>query len=52
MFYYTLGNLPPKDRSKLSSINVVSIVETPNLGKYGMDRILQRLVHDVKKLVK
>ena len=51
MFYFTLGNVPPKFWSKLSTIQLVAIVETPTLLQYGMDAVLRPIVNDIKKLV-
>jgi len=51
IFYFMLGNVPPKFRSKLSAIQLVAIVETPILSIYGMDAVLQPIVDDIKKLV-
>lgn len=46
-----LGNLHPKQRSKLSSLYLVALVKHKVLQKYGMDSILKPFVHDMKKLV-
>ena len=51
MFYFTLGNLSPKFRSKLSAIQLVGIVKTTVLAIYGMDAVLQPIVDDLMKLV-
>ena len=51
MFYFTLGNLSPKFRSKLSAIQLVGIVKTTVLAMYGMDAVLQPIVDDLMKLV-
>ncbi len=51
LFYFTLGNISPKLRSKLSSIQLVSIVKCTVLKKYGMNAVLRPFVEDVKKLV-
>ena len=51
MFYFTLGNLPPKHRSRLSAIHLVAIVKTTILSTYGMDAVLRPFVEDMKKLV-
>ncbi len=51
IFYYILGNIQPKFRSKLSSIQLVAIVKTPTLNMYGMDAVLRPFVDDLKKLV-
>lgn len=51
IFYFTLGNLPPKTRSKLSSIYLVTILKHRLLCEYGMDRVLDPFIEDIKKLV-
>lgn len=51
MFYFVLGNISPKFRSKLSTIQLVAIIETTILKQYGMDAVLQPIVQDIKKLV-
>lgn len=51
MFYFTLGNLSPKYRSHLPNIQLVAIAKSAMISSYGMDRILQPFVDDVKKLV-
>lgn len=50
-FYLTIGNLPPKYRSQLSSIHLVALVKTSFIGSYGMVSVLKPFVTDVKKLV-
>lgn len=52
VFYFTLGNLHPKYRSKLSQIHLVAMVTAPYLSKYGIDAVIKPFVKDVKKLVK
>ena len=51
MFYYMLGNISPKFRSMLSSINLVAIAKHRDLTKYGIDSVIQPFIEDVKKLV-
>ncbi len=51
IFYFTLGNIPPSARSKLSSINLLAITKEKHLKKYGMDTILKPIVNDLKRLV-
>ena len=50
-FYFTLGNLEPKYRSKLTSIQLLGIVKKSVLDSYGMNAILKPFVEDFKKLV-
>ena len=51
MFYFTLGNLSPRFRSHLSSIQLMALVKSSFITAYGMDAILQPFVDDMKKLV-
>ena len=51
-FYFTLGNLSPKYRSKLSSIHLISLVKSTLISVYGMDAILKPFIEDMKKLVR
>ncbi len=50
-FYFTLGNLAPRYRSKLSSIQLLGIVKRRVIEVYGMNAILKPFVDDLKKLV-
>ena len=51
IFYFTLGNVRPKYRSKLSTIQLVAIVKHKYLSAYGMDAVLRPFVDDMKKLI-
>ena len=51
IFYFTLRNVQPKYRSKLSTIRLVAIVKHKHLSVYGMDAVLRPVVDDMKKLV-
>ena len=51
IFYFTLGNMQPRFRSKLSSIELVCVTKTKHIARYGMDAILRPFIDDVKKLV-
>ena len=50
-FYFTLGNMHPKYRSRLSAIQLLCIVKTNIIKMYGMDAILKPFIEDVKELV-
>ena len=50
-FYFTLGSLSPKHRSKLSCIYLVALVKATFISVYGMDSILEPFIEDMKKLV-
>jgi hypothetical protein len=49
-FYYTLGNLEPRLRSPTNAIQIVSIVKTSYIDKYGIDTILEPFVEALVKL--
>ena len=52
LFYYLLGNIEPKLRSSLKSIQLVACVSTENLEKYGFDTILKPFIQEANTLSK
>jgi len=50
IFYYMLGNIDPKHRSNLHVIQLLCVVTTPLLKKYGINQILEPLMTDIKEL--
>ena len=50
MFYYTLGNINPKYRSKLAAIRLLAIAKKRELSECGVDGILGRLYEDLEML--
>lgn len=52
MFYYFLGNIEPKLRSTLKSIQLIACVTTENLEKYGFDMVLKPFIEDANLLSK
>ena len=50
MFYWTLVNISPKLRSRLSAIKLLAIVEKTKIDKYGFERVLQPFVEEMKQL--
>ena len=52
LFYYTLGNLPPKLRSSLKSIHLLNVCRYTDIEKYGIDVILEPFVEEIKELEK
>ncbi|XP_054866338.1 uncharacterized protein LOC118469167 [Amphiprion ocellaris] len=50
MFYYTLGNINPKYRSKLAAIRLLAIAKKSELSECGVDGILGRLHEDLVML--
>ncbi|XP_065891557.1 uncharacterized protein [Dysidea avara] len=50
VFYYLIGNLPAKMRSKVHTMQLVAIVKKSYIDKYSMNAVLKPIVQDVKKL--
>ena len=50
LFYYTLGNLPPRLRSALKSIQLLTVCKYTDIVHYGIDIILEPIVESVKQL--
>ena len=50
LFYYTLGNISPKYRSMLEGIQLLSVVKSSVMEKYGPDLVLQSFMHDLHLL--
>lgn len=49
-FYYQLANICNKYRSKLKSIHLFATCDVRHIKKYGMDKILEPLVEELKVL--
>ena len=52
MFYYVLGNIHPKYRSTLAAIQLVTAVKHIHLNQYGIDKILEPFIEEIKELEK
>ena len=50
LFYYTLGNIPPKYRSTKQSIQLFAVAKSSVLQKYGADAILTTFMDGIKSL--
>jgi hypothetical protein len=50
LFYYSLGNISPVHRSTMKAIQLLAIMKSNVLTKYGPDVILHNFMADVKKL--
>ena len=50
LFYYMLGNVDPKYRSRIDNIHLVTIVRTTLIQKYGMNKILEPFIEEIKML--
>ena len=51
IFYFLLGNLHPKYRSRLKSIQLLALCKTSYIKKYSLHAVLSPIVNDIKKLV-
>ena len=49
-FYFTLGNLLPRNRSLLHSIQLVALVKSSIIQLYGIDVILEPFMESIRKL--
>ena len=52
LFYYTLGNIHPKYRSSLKSVQLIAVVRYPLLKEYGFEAVLKPFINDMNKLRK
>ena len=50
LFYYMLGNISPKYRSSLKSIQLVAVAKSKDVSKYGIDRVLEPFMKDIQCL--
>ena len=50
MFYYSLGNIDPKFRSKLSAIRLLAIAKANDISQWGVDVVLKRIIQDLTLL--
>ncbi len=51
MFYFTLGNISPKFRSRVNAIKLLAIAKTSVIKKYSMNTVLSPIITDIAKLV-
>lgn len=49
-FYFSLGNVHPKFRSKLAFIQLLAVVNCPLLHYHGIDKVMEKMVDDLKLL--
>uniref|UniRef100_A0A1X7V4A6 Uncharacterized protein n=1 Tax=Amphimedon queenslandica TaxID=400682 RepID=A0A1X7V4A6_AMPQE len=50
LFYFTIGNIPPKYRSPLANIHLLCVTKSVTLQKYGAHKVLQPIMNKIKKL--
>ncbi len=50
MFYYSLANIPPQFRSKLSSIQLVAIAKSRDIRKFGVKTLLQDFLNTLNDM--
>ena len=51
MFYFSVGNIRPRFRSKIKTIQLLAVCKQKLIKKYSMNAVLRPLVKDIKKLV-
>ncbi|KAE8738371.1 hypothetical protein FOCC_FOCC016149 [Frankliniella occidentalis] len=51
IFYWSLANIYPELRSTFQAINLLAIGQYKHIRKYGIDKILDRFVSDINKLM-
>ena len=49
-FYYLLGNLNPRFRSRINNIQLLALAKYSTVSDYGIDRTLEAIIEDVRKL--
>ena len=52
VFYYLLANLSPQYRSSLQNIQLITLARTQDVTRYGVDKILEPFMEDIKQLEK
>ena len=50
LFYYTIGNIDPKFRSAIHTIQLVAVVKTTLISKYGINQILKPFMDEINVL--
>ncbi len=50
LFYYMLGNIDPKFRSHADCIQLLAVVRTELITKYGVNKILEPFINNIKLL--
>ena len=50
LLYYMLGNIDPKYRSTLHTIQLLAVVKSAYIDKYGVNAILEPVMEAVRKL--
>lgn len=49
-FYYTLGNIRPENRSHKNAVQLLGLVTSKHLKKYGVDALLEAFMQDLAQL--
>lgn len=50
LFYYMLGNIDPKFRSRTENIQLLTVVRTTLISKYGINKILEPFITEINLL--
>lgn len=49
-FYFLLGNLHPRLRSKIGNIQLLLLTKASMVTEFGIDHLLEPIVEDIQKL--
>lgn len=49
-FYYLLGNISPRLRSKINNIQLLLLAKYSSVAEFGIDRMLEPIIEDIQKL--
>lgn len=50
MFYYMVGNIDARLRSRLHTIQLMAVARTQHIDRYGINEILKLLMEEIRKL--
>jgi hypothetical protein len=51
-FYYTIANMKPENRSRTNAIQLLALMTSPLLNKYGPDAILDKFITELREFEK
>jgi hypothetical protein len=49
-FYYTIANIKHENRSRTNAIQILALITSPLLKKYGPDAILDKFITELREL--
>jgi hypothetical protein len=50
VIYLTLGNIHPKHRSTLNSIQLLAVATYPVIKQYGIDTLMEPIMNDLARI--